>query len=151
MYWNSAGQWASNTSAQKSHHLVIAKTDMQEEIYRKSSHSCLCCADASHPSRLFQGSAVGQLLTAWVFFMPLKYPVSSWRILITSVLNSASDRLFITISFRSFLEFCSALSIGPYFFVSSIWQPPCVCFCVLGRAHLIPCLSSVANCRKGPC
>ena len=36
----------------KSHHLVIAKKDMQEEIYRKSSHSCLCRADTSHPSRL---------------------------------------------------------------------------------------------------
>ena len=48
-----------------------------------------------------------------------------------------------------FLEFCFVLSFGPYFFVSSIWQPPCVCFCVLDRAALAPCLSSVAYCRKG--
>ena len=41
-----------------------------------------------------------------------------------------------------FLEFCSVLSFGPYFFVSSFWQPPCVCFCVLGRAALTPCLSA---------
>ena len=37
---------------------------MQEEIDRKSSHSCLCCADASHPSRLCQGSVVGRLPTS---------------------------------------------------------------------------------------
>ena len=35
-----------------------------------------------------------------------------------------------------FLGFCSVLSSGPYFFVSSIWQPPCV--------------SSMAYCRKVP-
>ena len=63
LLWNSADQWTQNTSAQKSHHLVIAKTDMQEEIYRKSSHSCLCCADTSHPSWLCQGLAVGRLPT----------------------------------------------------------------------------------------
>ena len=40
-----------------------------------------------------------------------------------------------------FVEFCSVLSFGPYFFVS-IWQPPCVCFCVLGKAALTPCLST---------
>ena len=57
MHWNSAGQWTWNRSAQKSHHVVIAKTCMQGETYRKSSHSCLCCADASHPSWLCQGSA----------------------------------------------------------------------------------------------
>ena len=50
-----------------------------------------------------------------------------------------------------FLGFCSVLSFGPYFFVSSIWQPPCVCFCVLGRAALTPCLSSMACYRKGTC
>ena len=26
-----------------------------------------------------------------------------------------------------FLGFCSILSFGPYFFLSSIWHPPCVC------------------------
>ena len=40
---------------------------------------------------------------------------------------------------------------GPYFFLSSILQSPCVCFCVLGRAALTPCLSSVAYFRKGTC
>ena len=39
-----------------------------------------------------------------------------------------------------FLGFCSILSFGPYFFVSLIWQPPCVC--VLSRATLISCLST---------
>ena len=41
-----------------------------------------------------------------------------------------------------FLGFCSILSFGPYFFVSLIWQPPCVYFCVLGRAALTPCVSA---------
>ena len=50
-----------------------------------------------------------------------------------------------------FLEFWSVLSFGVYFFVSSIWQPPCVCFCVLGRAALTPCLSSVTYWRKSIC
>ena len=49
LHWNSADQWTRNTSAQKSQQVVIAKTDMQEEIDRKSSPSCLCCADTSHP------------------------------------------------------------------------------------------------------
>ena len=44
-------------------------------------------------------------------------------ILITSVLNSASDRLS---------PFCLALCLefGPCFFVASFWQLPCVCFYV---------------------
>ena len=49
-------------------------------------------------------------------------------ILITSVFTSASDRLAISVSFSSFSGFFSVLSFGPYFFVSSLWQPPCVCF-----------------------
>ena len=64
--------------------------------------------------------------------------MNSLSILITSVLNSASDRLLISISFIFFLEFYSVFSFGPYFFVSLFWQPSCVCFCVLGRAALIP-------------
>ena len=32
-----------------------------------------------------------------------------------------------------FLEFCYFLSFGPCFILSSSWQPPCVCFFVLGR------------------
>ena len=46
------------------------------------------------------------------------------------------------------LEFCSVLSFGPHFFVSSFWQPPCVYFCILDRDALTLCLSSVAYCRK---
>ena len=37
-----------------------------------------------------------------------------------------------------FLEICSVLSFEPYFFAFSIWWPPCVCFCVLGKATFIP-------------
>ena len=39
-----------------------------------------------------------------------------------------------------FLEFWSVLSFGPCSFISSFWQPPCLCFCVSGRAALTPCL-----------
>ena len=69
-------------------------------------------------------------------FMLLPYSVSSLSTLITSVLNSWSDRCVISISFSLFLEFCSVLSLGPYFFASSICQPLYVCFCVLSRAAL---------------
>ena len=77
--------------------------------------------------------------------------MSSLSILITSVLNSASDRLVISISFSSFPGVLLCSFIGPYFFVSLIRQPPCVCFCVLGRAALTPCLSSVAYYRRDTC
>ena len=74
--------------------------------------------------------------------MHLLYSINSLRILSISVLNSASDRLAISSHLVLFLEFCSVLSFGPYFFVSLIWQPLCVCFCVLGKAALTPCLST---------
>ena len=80
-------------------------------------------------------------ISACVFFIGLKYPMSSWSILIASVLNCASDRLLITISFSSFSGVLFSLSFWIYFFVSSCWQPPCVGFCVLGGAALTPCLS----------
>ena len=81
---------------------------------------------------------VGLLVPCIFFFISLciaftspfilqPYSIISVSILITSVLNSASDRLAISflLSFF-FLEFWSVLSFGTYFFVSSIWQPPCV-------------------------
>ena len=81
-------------------------------------------------------------------FMLLLYSMSSLSNLITSVLNSASHGWLYPFCLVLFLGFYSVLSFGPYFFVSSIWQPPCVCFCVLGRAALTSCLSKVAYCRK---
>ena len=77
-------------------------------------------------------------------FILWPYSISSLSVLITTVLNCASDRLAIFVRLVLFLGFCSALSFGPCFFVSSIWQPPCVCFCVLGRAASTWCLGSVA-------
>ena len=71
------------------------------------------------------------------------YSVSSLSILITSVLNSASDSWLSPFCLVLFLGFCSVLSFGPYFFASSIWLPLCVCFSVLHRAALTPCLSRV--------
>ena len=70
--------------------------------------------------------------------MLLLYSVRSLSILITSVLESESDRLPISTLFSYFLEFCSIPLFWQYFFVSSIWQLPCVC--VVGRATLTPCL-----------
>ena len=71
-------------------------------------------------------------------FMLLKVSLTSLCILITSVLNSASCSLLVSILFNSFLEFCSVLSFGPCYFVSSFWQPLCVCFYVFGRAATSP-------------
>ena len=45
------------------------------------------------PCRFYFISHNATFLAAWVFFMLLKYPVSSCSILITSVLNCASKRL----------------------------------------------------------
>ena len=84
--------------------------------------------------------------------MLLPYSVSSLNILITSVLNSASDRLVISVSFSIFFS-------GVLFY-SFIWAificllnlaVSLFCFCVLGRTAVTPCLSSVAYCRKGNC
>ena len=62
--------------------------------------------------------------------------MSSLSIIITSVLNSAS--------IDCLSPFHVVLAFGPYFFVSSIQQPPCVCFCVLGRVSLTLCLRNDA-------
>ena len=83
-------------------------------------------------------------ISDWTFFMLLRSSsLSSLSNPITSVLNSASDRLLISISLAFFLKSCSVLSFGPCFFVSSFWQPPCFCFYVLGRAALTLCLGSM--------
>ena len=47
--------------------------------------------------------------------------------------DSASTRLLISFCLVLFLEFCSVLLFGPCFFVSSFWQPPCVCCYILGE------------------
>ena len=73
--------------------------------------------------------------------MLLRSSLRSFSILVTSVLNSASDRLLISISF-SFLEFSSVLSFGSCFF-AYFWQPLSVCFYVLGRAAKFLCLGIV--------
>ena len=92
--------------------------------------------------KLFRISLSESFISDWIFFKLLRSSLSSLSILITSVLNSASGRLFISISFSSFSEVL--ISFGPCFFVSSFWQPPCVCFYVLGRAALTLFLGSVA-------
>ena len=73
------------------------------------------------------------LLVPWIVFFispcivftssPILWPYStiSVSILVTSILNCASDRLAISslLSFIFFLELWSVLSFGPYFFVSA--------------------------------
>lgn len=54
-------------------------------------------------------------------------------ILISSVLNSLSDRLLISVSRISFLGFCPGLSFGTYFSVSSFCLCLRVCFYELGE------------------
>ena len=88
---------------------------------------------------IYVKSSTGKLNRDGKNMTMLPYSVSSRSILITSILNSACDRLAIFFCLVLFLVFCSFLSFGLCFFVSSIWQPPCVCFCVLGRAALTPC------------
>ena len=103
------------------------------------------------PYRFFFISFNVTFIYAQGFYMPLPYSMGSLKILITSVLNSASDRLFISISFSSFsgILFCSFI----WAIVLCLFNlaATCVCFCVLCRAALTLCLSSRAYCRKRTC
>ena len=66
------------------------------------------------------------------FLMQLRFSLNALIILITSALNSASDRLLFSILFSSFsCVLVFFLLFGTCF---SFWKPPCVCFYVLGRA-----------------
>ena len=49
-----------------------------------------------------------------------------------------------------FTEFCSVISVGSCFFVSSFCHSPCVCFYVLGRVATSPRLGSMAECSRVP-
>ena len=69
--------------------------------------------------------------------------MKSLSILISRVLNSRLIGWLALHRLVLFLRLCSVPSFGPYFFVSSIWQPPYVC--VLGRATLTPCLSGAIH------
>ena len=75
-------------------------------------------------------------------------PLSSLRILITSLLKAASGKLLVSTLLSSFLEFCSVLSLGTCLFVSSLYPPPCVCFYVLGRGAISPMVGRVAFCSR---
>ena len=87
------------------------------------------------PCRFLFISYNATFIAAWVFFMLLKYPVNSWSILITSVLNCASDRLAISLlpSCIFFWSFYLFFHLGHFFFVSvlllhskgwSLWCSP---------------------------
>ena len=86
-----------------------------------------------------------------VLFYAVKFSLSSSTVLlrtlsifIVSVLNLVD--CLSPFCLVLFLEFCYALSFGTCFsfFVYSSWQPPCVCFYVLGRAATSSGLDSVA-------
>ena len=103
--------------------------------------------------RFFFISHNANFIAAWVFLMLLMYPVSSWSILITSVLNSASDRLAISLSFSCifagtfkysflwdffilfyfifFVSACLLCSNGQNLKCSPGWGNPCHCIVVL--------------------
>ena len=82
-------------------------------------------------------------------FMLLPYPMSSLCILITVFWTLPLVGWLSPFCLVLFWAYYSVLSFGLYFFVSSIWQLPWVCLCILGRGALTPCLNSVAHCRKG--
>ena len=87
----------------------------------------------SHTSqdRFFFISLTVTFIFAWVFFMLLKYPMSPFSILITSVLNSSSDKLLISILFSSFsgVFFCSLIwAMFPCLFILAAF--PCLFLCI---------------------
>ena len=59
-------------------------------------------------------------------------------------LQSAICRLLSVFGLVLFWDFCSVLSFGTCLFVSSFWQPSCVCFYVLCRAAISLGLGRVA-------
>ena len=118
--------------------VVLCFTYVPNHCFDSQLHPLHCCFPVS--CSLFQLFFVSD----WIFFMLLRSSLSSLSILISSVSNSVSDTLFISILFSIFLEFWSVASSGPCFFVSSFWQPPCVCSYVLGRVAMTSCLSRVS-------
>ena len=58
-------------------------------------------------------------ISDWIFFMLLRSPLSSLGILITSVLNSASDRLLISTLFSSFSRVLICFFVWAMFLFSS--------------------------------
>ena len=101
------------------------------------------------PCKFFFISIRVSFVYGWIIFMLLRSSLSSLSILVTSVLNSASDRLLISILFSSFggaliYSFIWAM------FLCSFWQPSCVCVFVLWGAAITPYLGSMAWCSRCP-
>ena len=95
------------------------------------NYSCPHFSPITLPSptqcKLFFISISVSFISDWVFFMLLSSSLSSLSILITSVLNSTSHRLLISILCSSFsgVLICSLIWA---MFLCSFWPPPCVCF-----------------------
>ena len=68
----------------------------------------------------------------------------------TITLNSYVEDCLSPFCLALFLRFCFILSFGTYSFISSFFLTLCVCFYVLGRSAISPCLERVALCRRYP-
>ena len=98
------------------------------------------------PCRFFFISLSVTFISSWVFFILLQWFLwASWSPVFSYLSLIGWLSLFHLVLF---LGFCSVISFGSYFFVFSFWQPPCICFCVLGGAALNLCLRSMAYCRR---
>ena len=95
-------------------------------------------------SKFFFISISVSSVSNWIFLMLLTSSLSFLSILKLVFWTLHLIDCLSPFRFILFLEVWSVHSFGPYFFVSSFWQPPCVCFYVLGGAALTYFLSSMA-------
>ena len=68
--------------------------------------------------------------------------------LITIILYSISGRLLASILFSLFFWGFLLFFHFECFFVSPLWLPVSICFCVLGRSALSPSLCTMALCSR---
>nr|KAF6469778.1 hypothetical protein HJG59_011139 [Molossus molossus] len=101
------------------------------------------------PHKLFFISVSASFISDWSFFMLLRSLLSSFSILITSTLNSASVRFLIFVLFSSFPRVL-IFHLVHVSFVSSFWLPPCVCFYVLSRVIMSPWFPTMSYCSRYP-
>nr|KAF6435824.1 hypothetical protein HJG63_012547 [Rousettus aegyptiacus] len=140
---------------------MSSTTPSSKSIIQSSSSSTLLVLSMCSSSQILYSSflIVSFLyfpFQFYVFYLFLKFslssstlPLSSLSTLITSILNSASGRLLISILFSSFPELCFVLSFRSYFLSSHFGCLP-VCFYVLGRAPKSPSLRRVGLCSRCP-
>ena len=103
---------------------------LETEPTTLSSQASTQSIEPHQPGQLFFISITESFMSDWIFFHGAEVLTKSLSILVTGVLNSAPERLLISISFSSFSRvlICSFIWVT---FVSTFWQPPCVCFYVI--------------------